>query len=123
MSAKSATHSGQFKPGTPKPANSGRKRGTGNKSRIPRIEETLAKQNIDPAQEILNILQETKVTDSGETVLALSPSQRVSAWLELLSYCQAKPKAFEEPPADDFDPEDFKEVDTASLLELVKKSS
>lgn len=110
-----------FKAGQVKTPGSGRKRGTGNKRLVRRLEEVLAEHGIDPAQKVLDVLAETVMTDAGDVVPAISAAKRLEGWLEILSYCQAKPKAVEV-KEDELDLDDFAEVQTAQLLELVKKS-
>lgn len=101
----------QFQKGNPKPPNSGRKKGTPNKKKLKKVAEVLAESGIEPASEIIK-----------EIALMDEPKDRAKAWCDLLAYCEAKPKAGElEDEA--FDPEDFKEIETADLLSLVKKEA
>lgn len=86
----------------------GRQKGTPNKSKVARVGEFLAEKGVNPAQEILDIIP------------TLDARDQLSAWLDLLSYCQAKPKAVEETLPDEGD-EELGEITNAQLLELVKQ--
>jgi hypothetical protein len=102
-----------FQKGMPKPANSGRKKGSLNKKRLKKVAEALAEAGLEPASEIVK-----------EIALMDEPKDRAKAWVELLAYCEAKPKAVEiDPNEDSLNPEDFADVSTEDLLKLVKGSS
>lgn len=100
----------RFKKGDPKPANSGRKKGTPNKKKLKKVSEALAEQGLDLVAQIL------------AEIPLLEDKDRMRAYFELLSYCEAKPKFTEEGPGD-IDPEEFEDVSTENLLELVKGKS
>lgn len=98
-----------FSKGMSKIQGSGRQKGSVNKKKLKKVSDVLAESDLDPVKQIVSILQ------SGE----LKPRDEADVWLQLLSYCQAKPK--ESDGADsEFNPEDFDEVATADLLKLVK---
>lgn len=69
-----------FKKGQPKVPGSGRTKGTLNKASILRVQDVLAQKGLNPVEEVLKLMPK------------LAEAQRVKAWLELLSYCQAKPR-------------------------------
>jgi hypothetical protein len=100
----------RFEKGHPKPQTSGRKKGTPNKKKILKVADVLADQNIDPTKKILNIIP------------TLEPEDQVKAWLDLLSYCQAKPKDSEPDGDDDNDPDELDEVPTDNILEIYRKA-
>jgi hypothetical protein len=71
----------------------------------------LAESDLHPAQEAIELLQNGDMKDG----------ERAKLWLELLSYCQAKPK--EDPNAGDDDSDDEDPLDpltTPQLLKLIK---
>lgn len=101
-----------FVKGQAKPANSGRQKGTPNKKRLKRVAEALAEKDLDPIDKIL------------AEIPFLEPRYKVQTWLEILSYCQAKPKDLE-PAGDETQEgedlkEQLKEVSDAKLIALVK---
>lgn len=102
----------KFEKGQPKPESSGRKKGTPNKKKIVKVADLLAEQNINPAEKILNIIP------------TLDPEDQVKAWLDLLSYCEAKPK--DQGPDgdgdDDNDPDELDEVPLDNILEIYRKA-
>lgn len=104
----------QFQKGQPRPPNAGRKLGSKNKKKLRKIAEVLAENGIDPAQEILDIL------NTDDETKQLSPRVRAELWLEVLSYCEAKPKASEEASSDSDDLDDFENVSNEELLRLIK---
>lgn len=71
-----------YKPGSPKPEKSGRKKGTPNR-KTQLLEEILSAQGVSPVNEILKMLP------------ALDPKQQVDVYLELLGYLFPKRKAME----------------------------
>lgn len=97
-----------FQKGQPRPPNAGRKPGSVNKKRIPKVADYLAEKNINPVDEILALIPELK------------PWEQPKVWLELLSYCEAKPKAIEVLPSTDEDLDDFEDVSNEDLLRLIK---
>lgn len=101
----------KFQKGQPKLPGSGRKKGTPNKRRISKVGEVLAEHDMNPASEIIK-----------EIALMDEPKDRANAWIDLLAYCEAKPKTVEENDDDDFNPEDFKDISTEELLRIVKSS-
>lgn len=105
-----------FKKGDPKPPGSGRKKGTPNKKKLLKVVDILAEKDLNPVVEILKLMN--SLDSKGKP--ALSPSMKITAWFDLLSYCQAKPKEVEA-EKDPLNPEDYEEVSSADLLKLVKK--
>lgn len=96
----------QFQKGNP-----GRRPGSKNKKKIVKVADLLAEKEINPVEKILALIP------------SLDPQDQVKSWLDLLSYCQSKPKAVEEPQDDDEDLEDFDEVSNADLIKLVRPPS
>lgn len=99
----------KFRKGQPKPANSGRQKGTPNKARLKRVAEILAEAGINPAGEIIDCI-----------ALMDEAKDRAKAWADLLAYCEAKPKAKEDAGLSDLNPDEFQDVSNADLLKLVK---
>lgn len=99
-----------FQKGMNKVPGSGRKVGSKNKKRLKKVAEVLAENDLNPVKELLNELAQID-----------EPKDRAKIWLELISFCQAKPKAIEEEDSGDFDEDDFSGVSTEDLLKLVKK--
>lgn len=99
-----------FVKGQPKPPGSGRKKGSKNKKRLARVADVLAEADLHPIKEVVQILLSGNLKDG----------ERAKLWLELQSYCEAKPKASPEELGEPLDPDDFSEVPTDELLKLVK---
>jgi hypothetical protein len=99
-----------FVKGQPKPAGSGRRAGVPNKAKYKRVAEILAEAGISPAGEIIDCIQ-----------LMDEPKDRAKAWADLLAYCEAKPKAREDDPNAEPDPDEFKELSSGDLLKIVKR--
>ena len=97
----------KFQRGAPRPINSGRKKGSKNKRKVAKVADYLAEREINPAAEILRIIP------------SLDEKDQVSTWLDLLSYCQAKPKD-EGIDTGALDPSEFEGVSNAELLQLIK---
>jgi hypothetical protein len=95
----------------PRPPNSGRKKGSKNIRKVAKVSDILAERGLNPAEEILRILEQED----------LKPSEQIDAWLDLLSYCQAKPKEVEE-DFDDGPDEDLEDTPKEQLLKLVKNN-
>lgn len=72
-----------FQPGTPKPPNSGRKKGTGNKATIAA---RVAERNADPADVLIDLYSDPK-EDSGI---------RLRAAAEILQYIHPKKRSIEQ---------------------------
>ncbi len=103
-----------FQPGNK--AGKGRPPGSKNKKKIAKVADFLASHDINPAEQILAILG---AKDSNGQYTLKNPKDRADIWLDLLSYCQGKPKEMEM----DFDDEgfeDFDEVSNEQLLTLIK---
>ena len=98
-----------FQKGQPRPPGAGRRKGSKNIKKVARVADYLAERDINPAEKILDL-----IANGG-----LEARDKVNAWLDLLSYCQAKPKAVDE-DGDDQDDEDFEGVATEDLLKLVR---
>ena len=99
-----------FEKGTPKPPGSGRKPGMKNKKRVSKAVELLVELDLNPTTEILKIIP------------TLEPMEQVEIWLELLSYCESKPKSEPETdPEDDPDEMDvLRDVSEETLLKLIR---
>lgn len=106
-----------FKKGEPRPANAGRKKGSLNRKTIARVADVLAEKDINPTEKILELIQKGH----------LEPRDEVKAWLELLSYTQAKPKPTEEgdensgPSDRPLTPEDILDIVDVTPKEIEKK--
>lgn len=98
-----------FYKGMPKPANSGRKKGVPNKTKLIRVADLLAQKAINPVEEIMALMPDMR------------PEAQAKVWLELLSYCQAKPK--EEPVDEDYGgvPVALPEAAVAALVAIAKR--
>lgn len=96
----------KFQPGQPKPPNSGRQTGVGNKRKFKKVSQWVAENGIDPVQKILEVINRGGLKDKEE----------VDAWALILSYCQGKPK---DEPADEEVLADLSGVPTEKLLSLV----
>lgn len=101
-----------FPKGHPKPPGSGRVKGTPNKARLKRVAEILAEAGMSPAAEIIDCI-----------ALMDEPKDRAKAWGDLLSYCEAKPKAVEPDKGGDNSGLDLEGVPSADLLKLVKEQT
>lgn len=75
------------------------------KSRLKRIDEMLAKEDLHPITEILRLINHGELKDR----------DKLQAWLEIMSYTHAKPK---EMPVSEED--DLSHLSTAELVTLVK---
>lgn len=96
----------RFQKGHPKPANSGRKKGVRNKSKIARVQDVLDENKLNPVQALLDLLPH------------LEPKDQARVWSDLLTYCEAKPKTFE--VEDNHDDEDGDEISLKDHLAIVK---
>lgn len=98
-----------FYKGMQKPPGSGRKKGVPNKTRLIRVADLLAEKAINPVEEIMALMPDMR------------PEAQAKVWLELLSYCQAKPK--EEAVDDEFGgvPVTLPEAAVAALVEIAKR--
>lgn len=100
-----------------------------NKKTVAKVSEFLADKGINPADEVLKIINEKKIVHDSKTNLqkeefALAAQARADLWLELLSFCHAKPKTLEiNPPKDPFDESDFANVKTEDLMKVLKSPS
>jgi hypothetical protein len=65
-----------FLPGQPKPIGSGRRKGSQNLKKVPKVSEYLASKGINPVEELIELMP------------GLMPGQQMQVWLELLKYCQ-----------------------------------
>ncbi len=81
----------RFTKGTPKPAGSGRKKGTPNKLTLVKAEATMLAMNFNPTEHLINLIR------SG----TLPPMIEAKVALELLEFSQAKPKSLPEEPDDE----------------------
>lgn len=103
-----------FKKGDPKPPTSGRKKGGRNKKRLPKVSEFLAEIGLNPLAELIDMLEET---DPDKVV---GQKLRADIWMELLSYCEAKPKHIDLEGEDD-DLSEFDDIPNSEFLKLIKK--
>lgn len=98
-----------FQKGQPKPANSGRKKGT--KNRLRRVADALQAEGLEPVLEVIKLLRFGDMKDK----------DRGDLWMQLVSYCQARPKDFEgDDGGDDDDPDPLDGLTEAQLLKLVR---
>lgn len=88
---------------------SGRVKGTPNKKKWIKISELLAEKDIHPGEEILAILNNEDVR----------PADQIKAWLELLSYCEVKPKE-NESARDEEESEIDSELESLSDAQLIR---
>jgi len=98
-------------------AGKGRPPGSKNKKKIAKVADFLAENNINPAEQILAILA---AKDSNGSYTLKNPKDRADIWLDLLSYCQGKPKEIENDGSDFEDIDDFDDVSNEQLLTLIK---
>lgn len=113
-----------FIKGQEKPAMSGRQKGTPNKSTVAKVSDFLGEQGINPAEEIVKIINEKKKLPDGKDSpeFFLSSTTRADLWLELLSFCHAKPKTLEIKQADpNADFTEFDNVATEDLMKVINK--
>lgn len=110
----------QFQKGMPRPANAGRKKGSLNKRKIPKVADFLAEKGLNPAEEILKILEQDKKQPKKDR--KISKYGEIEIWLDLLSYCQAKPKEMLDASDDDELSEELSETPTETLLRIVKNN-
>ncbi len=73
-----------FVKGQKRPENAGRKKGSLNKKTVMKVADYLADNDINPAQEAVNAIK--YMTDD---------KAKFDAWIDLIAYCEAKPKAVE----------------------------
>jgi hypothetical protein len=71
---------------------------------LPRIDEILKSKNLEPLHELLQVLPNLK------------PRDQAQVWLEILSYCHAKPK-----PTVEVESDPLKDVPTDELVRMVKE--
>lgn len=116
-----------FIKGQEKPLGSGRKPGTPNKSTVAKVTDFLGERGINPAEEILKIINQKELVHDSKTNLqkeqfVLGPSARADLWLELLSFCHAKPKTLEIKQSDpNSDLTEFDSVATEDLMKVINK--
>lgn len=88
----------------------GRKKGTPNKKVLKKVAEVLAEQDLNPAEKIVSLLIHGDLEDK----------DRIRAWASLLEWCEAKPKARVDEPADEPNAEEFENVSSEDLLKIVQ---
>lgn len=108
-----------FLKGQTRPVGSGRKKGTPNRKRVPKVQDFLTERDINPAEEIIKLIPNLETKD------------QVAAWFELLSYIDSKPKAIGQQSGEstyfgeDLTIEDIlaitNEIPTPRLLELAQQ--
>lgn len=96
-----------FQKGVPRHPNAGRKKGSKNIKRVAKVSELLAQRDKNPAEEILKLIETGNLNDK----------EKVDCWLDLLSYCQPKPKAVE---VEDDDPDELDVFDNLTDEQLLK---
>lgn len=72
-----------FQRGDPRPANAGRKKGSKNKPKPLNVAQILSDLSIDPVKHLLSLIQKGNLRDI----------DKARIWMELMSYCHAKPRA------------------------------
>lgn len=95
-----------FKPGDRHPG-AGRPKGSKNKKRVLRVEETLVAKGLNPIEEIIRLIPELK------------KEEQVEAWQKLVPYYQA-PIKVNEPGDED---EEWEDLPEAALIQLAKGSA
>ncbi len=115
-----------FLKGHPRPEGSGRQKGTPNKKTVAKVSDYLGEQGVNPAEEVLKIINEKKMVTTREGLqqeeFALSSAARADLWLELLSFCHAKPKTLEIKQSDpDVDTSEFDDVSSEALLQVLNR--
>lgn len=115
-----------FLKGQQRPPNSGRQKGTPNKKTVAKVSDFLGEQDINPAEEILKIINEKQLVANREGLMqeqfVLASAARADLWLELLSFCHAKPKMLEIKQSDtEVDTTDFDNVATEDLMKVLNK--
>jgi len=96
----------RFQKGMPRPANSGRRKGTPNKKRLKKAAELFAEAGVHPLEEAMKELQ-----------LIDEPKERATLWIKLHEWCEPKAKHVIEEPSDD---DELEDVSNEELLKLVK---
>lgn len=74
---------GGFAKGMPRPPGAGRKKGAKNKPKLKNVAEILSDLSIDPVHHLLNLIKTGNLRDN----------DKARIWMELVSYCHAKPRA------------------------------
>lgn len=111
----------KFQKGQPRPANAGRKKGSLNKKKIPKVSDFLSQKDLNPTEEILKIMAEdAKLAKKDRKISKLA---QIDIWLDLLSYCQARPKELPEDLGEDEFSEELEATPTETLLKLVKSNA
>jgi len=106
----------KFQKGMSRPEGAGRKKGVPNKAKFQTTASVLAEAGLHPVSEILRILEEDAKKDAKDQMY---PSAKIGIYLDLLAFCQAKPKEIEEDVGDD-PSEELEGTPTETLLKLVK---
>lgn len=118
-----------FIKGQDKPPGSGRQKGTPNKKTVIKVSDYLGEAGVNPTEEILKIINETAPVLNAEGVkiadqYILKSAERAKLWLELLSFCHAKPKELTLKSAEDgFDPHEFDNIPTEALQSVLNPKS
>lgn len=102
-----------FQKGQGRPPGAGRKPGTPNKKTVLKVEEILSTAGINPIEKVLQLITE------------LEPRDQVKYWLELQSYCEAKPKEAEnvdDTPDELTLIEQLRDVSDSVLLSIVENN-
>jgi hypothetical protein len=96
----------RFQKGQPPPAGAGRPKGSKDKKKMTKIVDYLIREGLNPAEELIRLVETTD--EQGDYIL--TAKDRANIWMELLSYCESKPKATEVSALDESD-------ETMDLLE------
>lgn len=101
-----------FTKGQSKPEGSGRKPGSRNIYKLPKLEESVIELRLNPLRELLSLLPD------------LDPRDQADVWLKLLPFMYAKKKEEHKAPSDmlDITPQ-FAHADSDTLLNLVNGNS
>jgi len=83
---------------------------------VAKVSEILAEHNVSPVIQILRLLKPDE-----EGGFSLPPIDRAKLWLQLQSYCEAKPKSVETLDDDGVDQDEFKNISNEDLKKLIPK--
>lgn len=111
-----------FQKGHPPLKGAGRPPGSPNRKKYRKASEVLEALGFNPIEEILAILKADDEVRHKDPEAGMSPNARIQVWLELLAYCQGKPKEVEAPQTESDEEllEKLEGVTDETLLSLVK---
>lgn len=101
----------KFQKGQSKPAGSGRKAGVPNKRKLQKASELLAEADLHPIQAVVDLIRLGDMRDK----------ERADLWMQLFSYCEAKPKESDGGTGDG-DESPLESLGEEDLLKLVKSN-